>query len=194
VALLRLASLGPPLVAFAAIWSTLYDVTYRELILPEDLATPLPIRVIAKLPVPLLVVVLTWLVADTAAAAGVRRLVLDRRGLAAAWVLGWIAVIRRPIRLLALALFGVIGQALAFAPALVAAAIGWGMLRGTLELGRDLWLQLAMSATWVAIWLAALALASVGSAFRSALSTLALLPAAGIPKPTVTAEDPHSSG
>jgi hypothetical protein len=181
-------------VAFAAIWSTLYDVTYRELILPEDLATPLPIRVIAKLPVPLLVVVLTWLVADTAAAAGVRRLVLDRRGLAAAWVLGWIAVIRRPVRLLVLALLGVIGQGLAFAPALAAAAIGWGMLRGTLELGRDLWLQLAMSATWVAIWLAALALASVGSAFRSALSTLALLPAAGIPKPAVTAEDPHSSG
>ncbi len=180
VALLRFTSLVPPVVVAAAIWPTLYDVTYRELILPEDLATPLPIRVIARLPVPLLVLGLTWLAADTAAAAGVRRLVLERRRLVVAWALGWTDLIRRPLRLLVLALLGVVAQAIAFAPGLTAAAIGWGMLRQTLEDGRDLWLQMVMTATWVAIWLAALALASVGAAFRSSLSTLALLPAAGV--------------
>ena len=190
VALLRLASLVPPTVAFAAIWSTLYNVTYRELILPEDLATPLPVRVIARLPIPLLLLAISWLAADTAAAAGVRRLVLGHRGLAAAWALGWFDLARRPVRLLVLALIGVIGQALTFVPALAAASIGWGMLRGTLELGRDLWLQIAMTATWVAIWLAALALASVGAAFRSSLATLALLPAN--PLATASAISPAS--
>ena len=178
VALLRLASLVPPALMAGAIWPTLYDVTYRELILPEDLATPLPVRVIARLPLPLLALALTWLAADTAAASGVRRLVLDGRGVAAAWALGWVDLARRPVRLLVLALLGVIGQLGSFAPALAASAIGWGLLRQTLEDGRDLWLQVAMTATWVAIWLAALALASVGAAFRSALSTLAVLPAA----------------
>jgi hypothetical protein len=193
VAIIRLASLVPPLVAAVAIWPTLYDVAYRELILPEDLATPLPIRVIAKLPVPLLVLAVTWLVSDTAAAAGVRRLVLHRRRLAAAWALGWFDVIRRPVRLLGLALLGVIAQVLAFAPALVAAAVGWAMLRGTLELGRDLWLQAVMTATWVAIWLAALALASVGAAFRSSLSTLALVRAAVMPELHVTPKGDDAS-
>jgi hypothetical protein len=117
--------------------------------------------------------------------------VLHRRSLAAAWALGWIDVVRRPVRLLGLAVLGVIGQALSFAPALVAAALGWAMLRGTLELGRDLWLQFAMAATWVAIWLAALALASVGAAFRSALSTLSLLRAVAAPELAVT---PHGAG
>ncbi len=189
VALVRLASLVPPALLAAAIWPTLYNVTYRELIVPEDLATPLPVRVIAQLPVPLLALALTWLAADTAAAAGVRRLVLDRRRLVTAWALGWGDLARRPFRLLVLALLGVIGQAASFVPALAAAAIGWGLLRATLEDGRDLWLQLAMTATWVAIWLAALALASVGAAFRSTLGTLAALPAAA----SVTVALPEAS-
>jgi len=181
IAILRLASLVPPVVVFAAIWPTLYDVTYRELILPQDLATPLPVRVIARLPVPLLALALAWLAADTAAAAGVRRLVLDRRRLAVSWALGWVDLARRPLRLLVLAVVGVVGQAASFVPALAAAAIGWGMLRETLENGRELWLQLVMTATWVAIWLAALALASVGAAFRSALATMAAVPASVTP-------------
>jgi hypothetical protein len=43
-----------------------------------------------------------------------------------------------------------------------------------------------MTATWVAIWLAALALASVGAAFRSSLSTVALLRAVAAPDLAVT--------
>jgi hypothetical protein len=172
VAAVRLLSLLPPLVAAAIAWPTLYAVTYDELILPGDLATPLPIRVIARIAPLLAGIVVTWLLADAAAAVGVRRLVLERRGVVAAWALGWAGLIRRPHRVLGTAVVGVLVTALAAGPALTAAVLGWGQVRELLAIDRDPLAMLVAVATWVAIWLGALALAGVGAAFRTAAWTM----------------------
>ncbi len=172
VAAVRLLSLLPPLVAGTIAWPTLYAVTYNELILPDDLATPLPIRVIGRIAPLLALVLVTWLLSDAAAAVGVRRLVLDRRSVPAAWVLGWVGLLRRPHRVVATALVGVIVTAVAAGPALAAAVLGWARVREVLAVGRDPIVIALAVATWVAIWLGALVMAGVGAAFRTAAWTL----------------------
>lgn len=172
VALVRCLSLVPPAVVLALSWPTLYNATYQELILPEDLATPLPVRVIAKVPLVLAALLVAWLLADAAAGVAVRRLVLERRGVAAAWALGWADVARRPHRILPVALLGDLVLALTTGPALAAAALAWVRVREVLELGGGSPIGIVAVGAWVAIWLGAVALAGVGAAVRSALLTL----------------------
>ena len=119
VAVIRLLSLVPVAVALALAWKPLYDVTYHELILPDDLVTPLPIRVIGALPWLLAGILATWLVSDTAAAEGVRRLVLERRSVPVAWALGWLDLVRRPLRVFGAAILGLAALVLLTGPSLL---------------------------------------------------------------------------
>jgi hypothetical protein len=172
VAAVRLLGLVPPIIVAALAWPTLYAVTYHELILPGDLAVPLPIRVIEQVPLQLVAVVGSWLLADTAAAVGVRRLVVERRGVLASWALGWADLARRPLRILGATAIGIAALVLAAGPALAAAALAWFRVREALELAANSPIGIAVVALWVAIWLGALVLAGVGAAVRSAAWTL----------------------
>jgi hypothetical protein len=172
VALIRLLGLLPPLVVGILVWSSFYTVTYNELTLPETLATPLPVRIIGQLPFQVALLIAAWVVGDAAASVGVRRLVLERRGVLAAWGLGWSDLLRRPHRILPVAVLGDVVVVIAAGPALVAAAIGWTRVRETLELAANSPVGVIVVAAWVAIWLGALALAGVGAAVRSALFTM----------------------
>ena len=172
VALVRLASLAPVAVVAVLSWQPIYDATYRELTVPSELVTPLPIRVVGAVPGLLAAIVLTWLASDAAAAVGVRRLVLERRSVLAAWLLGWAALVRRPHRVLAAELGGLAGLALLSAPSLVAAVIGWGRVRSMVVSGDQPAAALAAVLIWVAVWVGGLALAGVGASFRSAVATM----------------------
>ncbi len=172
VAVLRLASLVPVAVALALAWQPLYDVTYHELILPDDLATPLPVRVIRSLPWLLAGIAATWLVSDTAAAEGVRRLVLERRSVPVAWALGWADLVRRPLRVFGAAIAGLAVLVLLAGPSLMLAAIGWQRVRDVVGSGQPPVLVLGAVLVWVAIWLGGLVLTAVGAAFRSAALTM----------------------
>lgn len=171
IALVRLLALVPVVAVFVLAWQPIYDAAYHELILPDDLVTPLPLRVIRAVPGLLAALGVTWLVADAAAAIAVRRLVLDRRPVLAAWLLGWAGVIRRPHRILASALVGVTVVVLLVGPALLASAGGWTHVRDAFLDGRDTPGVLAALAIWVAMWLGGLVLAGVAAAFRTAAWT-----------------------
>jgi hypothetical protein len=174
IAVLRSLSLAPVAVALLLAGRTIYDVTYRELLFPDDLVTPLPIRVLGDVPWVVIAILVTWLLADAAAAVGARRLVIERRPLFVAWLLGWADLLRRPHRIVPTALVGVGVTLLLAGPALVAAAVGWTQVRDLLLDARDpLSVGLAVFA-WVAVWLAALLLAGVAAAFRAAAWTLEL--------------------
>ena len=171
ITIIRLLALVPVLVALLFAWQPIYDAAYRELILPDDLVTPLPFRVIRAVPGLLAGLGVTWLVADAAAAVAVRRLVLERRPVLVAWLLGWADVIRRPHRILASALVGIAVIVLLLGPALLASAGGWARVRDALLEGRDAPLVLAAVAIWVATWLGGLVLVGVAAAFRTAAWT-----------------------
>jgi hypothetical protein len=172
IAVIRLLSLAPAVGAALLAWRTLYDVTYRELILPDDLVTPLPVRVLGEVPEVILGIAAVWLLSDAAAAVAVRRLVLERRPVLVAWLLGWADLVRRPHRIIPTALVGVGLMLLVAAPALAAAAIGWARVRDVLLEGRDPLTVLIAVLLWVATWLGALVIAGVAAAFRSAAWTL----------------------
>jgi hypothetical protein len=181
VAAIRLLALAPVLAAAALAWQPVYDAAYRELILPQDLVTPLPLRVLGQVPWLIAGLFLVWLLADAAGAVAVRRLVLERRPVVRAWLLGWADLVRRPQRIVPTALAGVAILALLLVPAMAAAAIGWERVREILLGGREPLVVLAGVAVWVAIWLGGLVLAGVGAAIRAAAWTLELAPEAGAP-------------
>jgi hypothetical protein len=188
VAVLRLLALVPVIAVIALSAPHVYDVVYRELVLPDDLVTPLPVRVAAALPLHLGALLLTWLLADAAAAMGVRRLVLERQGVGPAWLLGWYEVARRPLRVLGTAFGGAVLVALLVGPSLAAAAIGWSQVRDLLVEGYAPLIAIPAVLLWVAIWLGSLVLASVGSGIRAAAWTMiAVRPGQpGVEEPGVT--------
>ena len=194
VAVIRLLALAPVAIVLGLVSRSVYDATYRELLVPQDLVTPLPLRVVADAPGAVVAVLVAWVVADAAASVGVRRLVIERRPVLVAWLLGWADLVRRPQRVVPTALLGLVVLVLLVAPSMLAAAIGWDRVRGILADGRDPSLAVAAVLVWVAIWLGGLVLAGVGAAVRSAAWTLELpvrgTPAAG---PGRTAGEPSPS-
>jgi hypothetical protein len=179
VAVIRLLALVPVVLALAIGWRQLYDAAYRELILPDDLATPLPVRILGDVPWLLIGIAAAWLASDAAAALGVRRLVLERRPVLVAWLLGWADLVRRPHRVLGTALVGVGVMALLLALPLLAVQVGWERVQLVVLEGSDPLLTLGSVLTWVAIWLGMLVLAGVAAAFRSAAFTFELPRTAG---------------
>ncbi len=171
-ACVRLLSLVPVAVAVGLAWQPVYDATYQELILPRDLGTPLPIRVIGGVPGPLAAILLTWLVSDSAAALGVRRLVLGRHAVLAACGLGWLDLVRHPLRSTGTAVVGLFVLVTLLGPAMLAASAGWARVREVLLGDRDGLTVLLAVAIWIAIWLGALVLAGLASAVRVAAWTL----------------------
>ena len=117
-------------------------------------------------------IAVTWLLSDAAAAAGVRRLVMERRSVLAAWALGWADLVRRPHRVLGTAVLGIGVLVLLVGPSLLAAAVGWTRVRDLVGTGQEPVLVLAAVLVWVSIWLGGLVLASVAAAFRTAAMTM----------------------
>ena len=174
IAVIRLLGLVPLVVALLLAWRPVYDVTYRELVLPGNLAVPLPVRVLGQVPWVVVGVLGAWLVGDAAASVGVRRLVLERRPVFTAWLLGWVDLVRRPHRVIPTALVGVGVLLLLTVPGLAAVGLGWGRVREVVLGGADTGALLVALLAWVATWLGTLMLVGVGAAFRSATWTLEL--------------------
>jgi hypothetical protein len=177
VAIVRLLGLLPVIAVAIVAWQPLYDAAYHELVLPDDLAAPLGIRVLRDVPGIVAALVAAFLAADAAAALGVRRLVYRRQPVLVAWLLGWADLVRRPARALATAAFGLAVLAVLAGPALFAVAAGWGRVRDAMVHGTDPAATLATVIVWVAIWLGGLVLAGVGNAIRAAAWTLEAAPA-----------------
>ena len=134
---------------FIVAWQPLYDAAYHELVLPDDLATPLGLRVLGDVPWVVAAVLVAWV-------AGRRRRgpracgasSIGRRPILVAWLLGWIDIVRRPVRVIATAAFGIVVLTLLTVPSMAAAAAGWARVRdvmthpddavGVLDDGRDL--------------------------------------------------------
>ena len=176
VAGIRLLSLIPVAIAAGLAWQPLYDAAYRELILPTDLATPLVIRVIRSVPLPLAMLAITWLLSDASASIGVRLLMRDSSRIIRAWASGWLYLVRRPARSLGTAVFGLAWMVVLLVPSMLAAVAAWGHVRMVLPPGDDPIGSVIAVALWVALWLANLVLAGFAAAVRAAAWTLLVLP------------------
>jgi hypothetical protein len=174
IALLRILGLVPFATALLLAWPTIYEAAYREFLLPYELQTPLLLRILRLVPVTLIGVAVAWLIGDAAASVAVRRLVLERRSFLAAWLIGYLDLIRRPHRVLGTALVTTGAMVLLVGPALLAAVAGWSRVRTLVIEGRDpVAIGIAVG-LFVAVWLGGLVLAGAAAAFRNAAWTFEL--------------------
>jgi hypothetical protein len=174
VAVARLVLLVPVALALAAAVPGWVQVAYRELLLPTDLALPLPLRVIAGAPISALVVVVAWLLAEVIGGLAARRIALG--GSSVAGALGAAAgdVARAPASIL-LTLALAIGGTLPFlVPTVMVVGVAWDRARVALVDATDGVGVIIATLILVAAWAACLGVAGVTSAWRSALWTAEL--------------------
>lgn len=172
VAIVRLIAHLPT--AAALVWgaSRVVDTVYREYIFPGDLAVPLPVRVVASIPDVIIVLLVVWLLGEALGGLAARDLVLRGSGsvLGSLWR-GIVYLVRHPLSSLATHLLGIAGLTVVLTPTLFVAMRLWSDAR-VLLLGAGPWPAVVGGAVaFSAVWLGALGLAAVGSAWRSGLWT-----------------------
>ena len=175
VAVIRLLGLIPLAIALVAAAQPLYLAVYQELILPEELRTPLLLRVLADIPGALLWLAVAWLLGDAAASLSVRRLLLEGRSIGAAWALGWLGLVRRPWRVLGTALATTSVLLLLLLPGDPRCGHRLGAAPGAAHRGgRSLAIAFGVL-LFVAVWVAGLVLVGAAAAFRGAAWTFELV-------------------
>ena len=182
LAAIRIVCLAPLALAIGWAATEIYTATYDELTTPTNLVTPLPIRVIVAATGAVAVVLVVWLACETVAAIAVRRQILDRRGVPAAFVGAFRQIVRRPVTTLLTAVVstGLSGLVLGLALLVTATAFDWcrvvartpypvNLLGGTEELQAPIF---ALAGLALALaWVVALSVAAATSAWRSAAFT-----------------------
>ncbi len=157
----------------AAGWGAtrLVTVARAELITPGDLAVPLVLRVAAGLPDVALLLAATWGVGEAVGELAARSVMLE--GTSAVVGLGRAigGSVRHLPAVAATLLLGTAGLFALVVPAIVAASVAWGGLRGAL-LGEGPAVVAVIGALALsACWLGGLALAALAATWRSALWT-----------------------
>jgi hypothetical protein len=175
----RVRVLGARLIAhlplvLALVWAVpvVVGATYHELILPDDLATPIALRVVRDVPAALALLLAAWLLGETAGAIAARSIVLDDRSVGHALLDAIRLTVRRPITTVATALLGLVVAVAMTAPALIASSVIWSEVRIALVVGTDLVTILAGTVLLVGAWTAGLVLTAAAAAWRSAAWTV----------------------
>lgn len=175
--LIRLLALLP--LALALAWSAqrFGAATYRELILPDELVTPLVLRVLDRTRDALAVVIVAWLAGELIGGIAVRHHLRRGDPVPLALLRPALDLVRRPITTFATFIVGAILPLVAVAPPLV---LGWFLFGGVRwAVGEGgIVAQLVATTLFVAVWAAALGLAGLVAAWRSLLGSFEVLRAA----------------
>lgn len=146
------------------------EAGYAELILPQEMVTPLVARIVGRVPLIVGLIVGTWLLGEVIGGLALRQLVLGRsvpRSLFAAVSL----IARRPLGASRILLSTQVTVLLLAIPALVAAGSAWDRVRillsdGIATTGEAIGLAFAMF-VFVALWLGGFVLVGLGTAVRA---------------------------
>ena len=175
----RLVCLVPLVLALAIGSVRIVFVTYQELVLPSDSATPVAIRVLRDAPDVPIAIVVVWMSAEIVAAVAARRIVLRDERVSGALRAAIGTIGRRPLAALGRFWLPTIGLALIVLAAAIVSAAAWTMVGTALEAGQDPIGALLATVALVAIWLVGLALMGLASAWRAAVWTVAAMAEAG---------------
>ena len=189
---IRLVALIPVAAAAGLAANRVVAVTYHELILPDELVTPLVLRVIIESRDALFVVALAWLASETFGGLAVRHY-LVRGSLVSALGRPFADLVLRPATTLGTMGVGLGGAVVAVAPPLLLAWLLWNRLRQALLIGEPLPLAV-LTMGFVALWLVGLAAAGTVASWRSLVSSFDVLRARGetLPAAPTVAPPPPS--
>lgn len=175
VAAVRLALVVPVVAAVAVALPPWAAVAYHELTLPSDIATPLPVRVLAGAPLPSLAVAVTWLAAEAVGGFAARRAALLDSGAGRALGEGLLDVLRDPAGTALALVAGIVPSLIVLAPAIAALGAAWDGARAALVGSADPLGALGATLLLAVAWLAALLVAAIAAAWRATLVTGELL-------------------
>ena len=171
VATVRLVLLLPVAIALAVAVPAWVQVAYRELLLPTDLAVPLPVRVIAGAPLPAAVVVGAWLATEVLGGLAARRIALHGSSAVPALRAAVGDVARAPVSVFLTLTLAIGGTLLILVPAVVVVGVAWDHSRIALVDGTDAASVILSTLVLVAAWAGCLAVAGIAAAWRSVLWT-----------------------
>ncbi len=171
VATVRVALLGPVGVALALAVPAWVQVGYNELVLPSNLAVPLPVRVVAGAPLATATVIVTWLACEVLGGLAARRIVIGGSSTGGALAAAFIEIVRAPVASLLTTFVAVAGTLLVVAATVALVASAWDRARIALVDGADVISVLGATLVLVVAWATCLLAAGVAAAWRSALWT-----------------------
>ena len=151
----------------------LVTVAYHELTSPLDVSTPVVLRVLRGSPEVVIAIVLAWMIGEIVGAMAARSVVLARAGVVAALRSAIGCCLRHPLSTLARFWVPTIGLAIVILPSAVATASAGAAVGAALDRPGDPLRVLGAVVTLVFLWLVGLLLASVMSAWRAAVWTMA---------------------
>lgn len=160
-----------PLV-LALVWGipTVIEAGYAELVLPGELVTPLPLRIAARVPVTVALIVGAWLVGEVIGGLALRRL-MRGANVPRALIGATGSVVRRPLSSIGLLARTQVAFLLLLIPALLGAGAGWDRVRilltdGIATTADQLGLALALVG-FIGLWLGGYVLVGLGAAVRA---------------------------
>ena len=171
VAAVRLWLLLPVALVLVAAVPAWVQVGYRELLLPSDLAVPLPVRVVAGAPLPAVGLVAAWLATEVLGGLAARRIALRGSSIAAALMGAAGDVARAPVSVLLTAALAIAGTLLLLVPAIALVGGAWDHARIALVDSPDAAGVILGTFALIAAWAACLGVAGITAAWRSLLWT-----------------------
>ncbi len=168
----RLIAHAPLVLAVVFAVPRIVGATYHELVLPEELATSIVVRVVRDVPDALALVLAAWLAGETLGALAARAIVFDERSVLGALSVAVGSVVTHPLGTLLTAFLGLALTVIAGAPGLVASAVIWSQLTDALSVEANLLVVVGGTLLLVGAWLGALVLAAAISSWRAASWTL----------------------
>jgi len=163
----RLMSLLPLVAALGWGSTRIIDAMYRQVILPDELSTPIVLRVLRDVPDAIGVIVLAWLVGEAVGGIAQRRLWSSEVSIPGAllWAVG--RIVRRPFTSAATLAVTTVAVAAAVLPPALVAGIAWERLRiGLASQASAPEIAVAL-VVFVCLWFAALLLAGAATSLRS---------------------------
>ncbi len=158
----------PPLVALAWSIPRLADAVYRQLTLPDDLASPLVLRVVAMTPETVVAIAVGMVVGELIAGPAAVHVVVNGDGAVRALVRAPLDVVRRPAAVLGSFAAGTALLLVAVGLPLAAGIAAWGAVRRSLGGGADPLGAMVAVVAFVAALVVTLAAASAVAAWRRA--------------------------
>jgi hypothetical protein len=177
--------------AIAIAWAVprLADAVYRQLTLPDDLATPLVLRVLVMAPEAVVAVALGILVGELLAGPATVHVAAEGDGALQALARVPRDLVRRAVPVLGAFLVGLLLLAVGLVVPLVAGVAAWDLARRALTAGSDPLAAVAGVAAFVAALVLALVAAGAVAAWRRAATAGAVVG----PAPDRTRDDPAAT-
>lgn len=171
----RLVALLPFVIVLAATVPAVIGATYHELILPDELVTPVVLRVIRDVPIVVIALLAAWLAGEAVGGIAVRLIVFEGRGVFGGLRGALALVVRRPLGAVGALVGGSLVLIVLVGPALAATALAWRWATFSLRAGPDPVAATAAVLALAVLWVGGLALAAFATTVRSLLWTAFVL-------------------